>query len=84
MNVLQSGTYGAVPTNWQIAETGDFNGDAKSDILWRDMSMGGGTVAIWLLNGLQVLQTGQRWHGRAQLADPRHERRLMAWRADRG
>ena len=49
------GTFGPVPTNWQIAETGDFNGDRKSDILWRDMN--GGTVAIWLINGLQILQS---------------------------
>jgi len=54
--VLQTGTVGVL-SGWTIAGTGDFNGDGMSDILWRDMSMGGGTVAIWLLNGLQVLQT---------------------------
>jgi sRNA-binding regulator protein Hfq len=32
--------------------THDFNGDGKSDILWRDDS---GDVAIWLMNGLQLL-----------------------------
>ncbi len=31
--------------------TGDFDGDGKSDILWRDTS---GNVAIWLMNGAQV------------------------------
>jgi FG-GAP-like repeat len=45
---------GSVPTNWMIAGTGDFNGDGKSDILWRDTSSG--TVAIWLMNGAQVTQ----------------------------
>lgn len=35
---------GAAATNWQIVETGDFNGDAASDIIWRDAS---GQVAIW-------------------------------------
>ena len=25
----------SVPTNWQIAGTGDFNGDGRDDILWR-------------------------------------------------
>ena len=31
-------------------------GDGKHDLLWRDANTG--TVAIWLLDGLQVLQTG--------------------------
>jgi hypothetical protein len=37
---------GVVPTTWAIAETGDFNGDANSDLLWRDSS---GNTAIWFL-----------------------------------
>jgi FG-GAP repeat len=32
--------------------TGDFNGDGKSDIAWRNTD---GDVAIWLMNGLQIL-----------------------------
>ncbi len=36
-----------------MADTHDFNGDGKSDILWRD---GAGNVTIWLMNGSQVLQ----------------------------
>ena len=34
--------------------THDFNGDGKSDILWRST---GGTVAAWLMNGGAVLQS---------------------------
>ena len=30
-----------------------YNGDGKSDILWRDNS---GNVAIWFMNGAQVTQ----------------------------
>jgi len=33
----------------------DFNNDGKSDVLWRDTT---GDVAMWLMNGGQVLQTG--------------------------
>lgn len=34
-----------VPTSWHIAGTGDFNGDGRSDILWRHQS---GTLSNWL------------------------------------
>jgi hypothetical protein len=43
---------GSVATAWTIAETGDFNDDGMSDLLWRDNS---GNVAIWLMNGTTVL-----------------------------
>ena len=39
---------GTIPTSWQIAGTGDFNGDGKSDVLWRNG--GSGDVALWLSN----------------------------------
>jgi hypothetical protein len=38
--------------NWSIVGTGDFNGDGRSDILWRDTS---GNVAIWEMNGTTIL-----------------------------
>jgi len=34
--------------------THDFNGDGKSDIVWRDTS---GNVAMWLMNGAQIAQS---------------------------
>jgi Calx-beta domain/CARDB/FG-GAP-like repeat len=40
------------PLDWQIASTGDFNGDKKSDILWRNND---GRVVIWQMNGNEVL-----------------------------
>lgn len=35
----------AVPTNWHVIGTGDFNGDGRSDILWRNDD---GTFSNWL------------------------------------
>lgn len=35
----------SLTTDWQIAGTGDFNGDGRADVLWRDRS---GTVTDWL------------------------------------
>jgi hypothetical protein len=40
-----------VPLVWSVALTGDFNGDGKSDILWRDTS---GNIAMWFMSGGQV------------------------------
>jgi Ca2+-binding RTX toxin-like protein len=34
-----------VPTNWQVQGIGDFNGDGKDDVLWRDNN---GTTVDWL------------------------------------
>src|SRR5262249_56998427 len=41
----------AVPNIWQVQGIGDFDGDGKSDILWRNDS---GQVYIWEMNGLNV------------------------------
>ena len=42
--------------SWQIAQIGDYNGDGKSDILWRNSS--NGQLAEWLMNGSQVVLSG--------------------------
>lgn len=34
-----------VPTSWRVVGTGDFNGDGRSDILWRNSD---GTLTNWL------------------------------------
>jgi len=41
---------GPVPSSWSVQGIGDFDGDWKSDVLWRDSN---GQVAIW-----NILQTG--------------------------
>jgi hypothetical protein len=52
-NTLAAGTFTIPPAladvNWQMAGTGDFNGDARPDILWRhDVS---GENVAWFMNG---------------------------------
>jgi len=41
-------------TTWRIAETGDYNGDGYSDILWAD---GSGNLAVWFMNGATIAST---------------------------
>jgi FG-GAP-like repeat len=45
-----SGTNNGLASN--TTNTHDFNGDGKSDILWRNTN---GDVDVWLMNGMQIL-----------------------------
>jgi hypothetical protein len=46
-----SASVGNLPTVWTVAETGDFDDNGESDILWRDTS---GDIAIWFMNGTTI------------------------------
>ena len=66
--------HAAVPTNWHIAGTGDFNGDGRDDILWRNDA---GQLTNWLGTGQWRVRRQRRQclHQRAdQLAGRRHRR----------
>jgi hypothetical protein len=52
--MLASNSLGLVPANWHIAGTGDFNGDSKSDILWRNDA---GAVAVWDMDDGTLLRS---------------------------
>jgi C1A family cysteine protease len=51
--------YQVSDTDWRIDRTGDFNGDGKTDILWRYYGSGGGqgTAIIWYMNGANVINS---------------------------
>ena len=46
----------APPPPWQIVETGDFNGDGKSDILWLNPMTG--QLVVWLVQSTILLGGG--------------------------
>jgi len=50
-SLIQAHSIDPVPVSsgWQVAEVGDFNQDARADILWRNAS--DGQAGFWLMNG---------------------------------
>jgi hypothetical protein len=64
----------AIGGDWQVVDLGDFNGDGKSDVLWRNFGTGGdaGKLYVWMMDGPNVV--GGTGYTAAQ-AD-------LAWRID--
>jgi Ca2+-binding RTX toxin-like protein len=54
-SVQTYGSFGQIPTAWQISASGDFNGDGKTDLLWRHSD---GSTSLWLMNGTGVQSYG--------------------------
>jgi hypothetical protein len=54
-NVVGGGSPGTA-TGWGVVQVGDFNGDGKSDVLWRNQSSG--QTVVWLVNGSSVIGGG--------------------------
>jgi hypothetical protein len=47
-----------ISIDWQVQGLGDYNGDGKSDILWRNVNPGAvdaGRFYIWMMNGPAVI-----------------------------
>jgi hypothetical protein len=49
-NIMTAGSLGNVAA-WSIVQTGDYNGDGMSDLLWLDTN---GNIAMWFMNGVAV------------------------------
>ena len=54
--VTSSSGLGTVTSNFVVQGAGDFNGDGKIDILWRDTNSG--ALSIWFTDGTQVISAG--------------------------
>jgi hypothetical protein len=47
-----------ISTDWQVQGLGDFNGDAKTDILWRNRNAAAGDAGflyVWMMDGPTVI-----------------------------
>jgi hypothetical protein len=54
--VTMGGTPATPDATWSIVGTGDFSGNGKADVLWRDAN---GSLIDWTMNGSQVMASQQ-------------------------
>jgi hypothetical protein len=54
-NTTVTSSAGFSVPGWSIAQTGDYNGDGMSDLLWRDNM---GNTSMWFMNGTSVGSVG--------------------------
>ncbi len=54
--IASQGGLANVSLDWVIQGVGDFNGDGKADILWRNSTSG--QVYLWLMNGSTIASQG--------------------------
>jgi hypothetical protein len=54
LKIGSTAVLGNVPLTWTIAQTGDYNGDGFSDILWTDKA---GDIGAWFMNGTSIAST---------------------------
>ena len=59
------GTQVSPDSSWTVAGVGDFDGNGKSDILWRDAN---GTLVDWSMNGSQITSSQEVTLGRSAVA----------------
>ncbi|MEP7005168.1 MAG: FG-GAP-like repeat-containing protein [Sphingomonas bacterium] len=82
--------FSSIPTNWHVVGTGDFNGDGRGDVLWRDDA---GQLSNWLgkanggftnndANAFSSVPTNWHVEGTGDFnGDGRDD---LAWRSDAG
>jgi hypothetical protein len=71
---------GAPGSDWHVVDVADFDGDGKSDILWRTgapasdllggLEPGGGQIAIWLMDGDRIKSADFTRVGSTQVGAP--------------
>jgi hypothetical protein len=65
LSILAEGAVRAPDNSWHVHDSGDFNGDGKDDVSWRNDL---GQVYIWEMNGLAIGAEGavrapdNSWH----------------------